>query len=171
MTPTSTTSQTDGIYSMDNTGLLIEDCTITIANGDTTGHSDGWQSWQDTSVTFRRNVVSHPNGGADNHGLWVQNVRTGGTANVYNNVVTRSATNTTFAISSNRIAAAGTGFDGKALIYNNTIYNGNYGLEINECPLSEAKNNIIYFAPGGTGIRILGSSLPAGRRWRTRTTV
>ena len=140
-TPPSTTSQTDGIWSSGNNGVIFEDNTIVISNADTTGHSDGIQSYQDNNITIRRNYVAQLNGGKHNHGMWLSNTVTGGTVQIYNNIVFMPMHDATAVAHWNQNYPI---YSGRAIIYNNTIYGGNPGILLQDTPLSEAKNNIIW---------------------------
>ena len=86
-TPTSTTSQTDALWTSGNNGVLVQNNNFTVANTDSTGHSDCIQSYNDISVTYRCNLLAHPRGGSNNHGFIVSDVQPGGILYFYNNIV------------------------------------------------------------------------------------
>ncbi len=86
-----TIAQTDGIYTLGNTGpagsVIIQNNTITNNNIDPDGHNDGFQSFQDANVTIRGNTVLYPSGGlGNNHCMIITDPAAGGVVNYYNNV-------------------------------------------------------------------------------------
>lgn len=158
-TPASTTSQSDNIFSFQNSGgnILIQNNTLTVNNTDTTGHSDNWQSLNDSTVTFRNNILYHPSGGVNNHGIWLTDTNAGGTLTVYNNTI--------YMPIGDEIAVAHWmqtgGFTGNALFYNNTIYGGwtSGAVYLNATSTStQFKNNIIH--PVGIAILQTAVTLP-----------
>ena len=162
-TPSSTTAQADAIWTSNNTGgmVIIQDNTITINNVDPTGHSDGWQSYQDGAVTFRRNIISHPSGGANNHGIFVSDIVAGGTLFFYNNVINMgSIPGSAGAVPDTAIFrfnsdAAVNNRTGVIKIWNNTIYGTCWSAYISAqgggataIPAGdEFKNNLLYMLP------------------------
>jgi len=153
---TQTTAQTDAVFTFNNSGtVIVQGCTLTVNNMDSSGHSDCIQSFEDTTITFRNNVLQHPNGGDNNHGFLVSDVNAGGTVYFYNNVVIMGSTPGS---TSGRPEIAvfrqflTSGKTGVAKIWNNTIYGGLAGYDTFETagsiPASdEFKNNIIYALP------------------------
>jgi len=153
-TPTSTTSQTDAAWSSGNNGVIFQNNEFTIENSNSYGHSDGVQSYQDVNVTIRGNWISHPNGGLNNHGMWLEDAS--GTVNVFNNIVFMPVGDEQGIAYVNQ--GGGTG---KALMYNNTVYGSLWGYGIDSSPNSEIKNNVAIGAAGKTGIQIEGRPPPA----------
>ena len=151
-TPASTTSQTDGIWSSGNDGVVFDGNSIVISNSDPTGHSDGIQSNQDISITIRNNYITHPNGGTNNHGMWLSD--SNGTIAIYNNVVYMPVGDEQAITYWNE-----SGYSGKAQMWNNTVYGAHYCYRFISAPNSELKNNICWPASGGTGIVIESSAL------------
>jgi hypothetical protein len=155
-TATDTTAQTDGIYTSGNTGVIIDHNVVVISNSDTTGHSDGIQSYKDTNVIIRNNWVEQANYAPyNNHGMWLTDTLTGGTLQVYNNVVyvpnlTQDSALTHYNDS---------GYTGVAYIWNNTIYGGARGVNIDASNV--VKNNIIWPSANGFGVVMTGSTPPA----------
>lgn len=154
-TPSSTTSQTDTVWSSGNNGVLIQNNILTIANTDGTGHSDTFQSNVDISVTFRNNVLSHPNGGSNNHGIIVADILAGGTMYFYNNTIYMGSgpgSPTIAIIRQNVVSNSNTGV---TKFWNNTIINAYQGYNAytttGALPSGdEFKNNIIYTLAGAT---------------------
>ena len=79
-TPDFTTSQADGIYSMDNghDALRIEGNAIYVNNTDPTGHSDCFQSYRDGSMVIVDNLFQGPTAARHNHPVWVADIQDGG---------------------------------------------------------------------------------------------
>ena len=156
-TPGSTSSQTDTIWTSGNDGVLIENNRLIVLNTDPTGHSDTIQSNLDISVTYRGNLLSHPNGGRNNHGFIVADVLAGGVIYFYNNIILMGSilgssvgVPSIAIIRQNVISNANTG---TVKVWNNTIINGfrGYNTYTTKGPLpvyDEFKNNIIYNLPG-----------------------
>jgi hypothetical protein len=157
-TPASTKAQTDGIWSSGNNGVVFENNNIVIANTDSTGHSDGIQSYEDTNVIFNGNYISHPNGGLNNHGMWISDIAPGGTVTVENNVVSMPVGDE-MAIAVDNVDS---GWTGQADIYNNTVSGGSRDYEIWNAPLSHLENNIAAPAAGGVGVMIYGGDPKPG---------
>jgi hypothetical protein len=157
-TPPSTFAQTDGIYSMYNDGVVFRGNYIVIQNQDPTGHSDGFQSEQDKNVTFSGNFVSHPRGGDNNHGLWLDDTVEGGTIRVFNNTISMPVGDEVAISHWNKQS----NFKGRALIWNNTIYGGYYCIQLKSSPDSEVWNNILWPAPKRTAFLITGQRPPLG---------
>jgi hypothetical protein len=153
-TPGSTTAQTDGIWSSGNNGVLFQGNNIDITNTDSTGHSDDIQSWQDTNITIADNYFAHPNGGINNHGVWIADIETGGTVTVENNIVNMPVGDEIAIAAWNQDA----GFNGQANIVNNTVYGGLDDYFLENTPLSELKNNIADGVKGSTGVFISGNA-------------
>jgi hypothetical protein len=153
-TPISTTSQTDALWTSGNDGVLIQHNTLTVANTDPTGHSDCIQSHADYSVTFRSNILAHPNGGLNNHGFIVSDVQPGGSVYFYNNIIVMGSTpgleagKPEIAIFREYLTA---GYTGTVNIWNNTVYGGLAGYSTYSpagvMPADEFKNNIIFALP------------------------
>jgi hypothetical protein len=152
-TPPSTTSQTDGIWSSGNNGVVFDGNTLVVSNSDPTGHSDGVQSYQDINITVRNNYVSHPNGGINNHGMWLQDAS--GTITIYNNVVYMPVGDEQAITYWNE-----SGYSGKAQMWNNTVYGAYWCYRFISTPNSELKNNICWPASNGTGVLFEGGTLP-----------
>ncbi len=152
-TPELTSSQTDTVWTSGNDGVLIQNNRLIVLNTDPTGHSDTIQSNLDTSVTYRGNLLSHPNGGRNNHGFIVADVLPGGVIYFYSNIILMgSITGSSVGVPSiaiirqNVISDANTG---AVKVWNNTIVNGfrGYNTYTTRGPLpagDEFKNNIIY---------------------------
>jgi hypothetical protein len=151
-TPPRTRAQTDGIYSMYNDGVVFQGNHIVIENEDPTGHSDGFQSEQDTNVTFSGNFVSHPRGGDNNHGLWLDDTIAGGTIRVFNNTISMPVGDEVAISHWNKQS----NFTGRALIWNNTIYGGYYCIQLKSSPDSKVWNNILWPAPERTAFFLSG---------------
>jgi hypothetical protein len=160
-TPANTTAQTDGAWSSGNNGVVFEYNHFVIANSDTTGHSDGIQSFQDYNVTIRGNWVEQANNATvNNHGIWLSDVHTGGVINVYNNVVL--APNLTGDTAAGLYDDSAWTETGTAKFYNNTILGGDRALLFYNTPSTvEAKNNILSPAVGGRfGVALWNESTP-----------
>jgi hypothetical protein len=154
-TPASTTSQTDALWTSGNSGVLVQHNRFIVANTDPTGHSDCIQSYTDISVTYRCNLLAHPNGGANNHGFIVSDVQTGGTLYFYNNIVVMGSTP---GLAAGRPEAAifrqttKSDHDGIVKIWNNTIYGGSSGYHCGSTAgavpaADEFKNNVVCMSP------------------------
>jgi hypothetical protein len=156
--PSLTIAQTDSIYTELNTGaVIIQNNNLTVNNTDPSGHSDTYQSGHgDTNMVFRANLLRHPNGGANNHGIIVDAMPSGGTLWAYNNIIImgstpgNSAANPEIAIFREQQTSGATG---AFKCWNNTIYGGLYGVQTfypSTSPIGdEFKNNIIYSPPQG----------------------
>jgi len=79
-------NQTDTLYTQNNDGLIVEDCSFIQSNIDTWGHDDCWQSYHDWNVIFRRNYLEQTTGTTNNHGMWLSDTAHTGLLQVYNNV-------------------------------------------------------------------------------------
>ncbi|HYF12921.1 MAG TPA: right-handed parallel beta-helix repeat-containing protein [Candidatus Paceibacterota bacterium] len=145
-TPSSTTAQTDGMWSSGNNGVVFDSNRITISNGDSYGHSDGFQSLQDTNIIIRNNFFSHPNGGLHNHGMWLEDASD--TITIYNNVVHMPTSDEQGITYWNE-----PGYSGRALMWNNTVYGAWWCYRFISAPNSQLKNNIC-FAGQGEGVVI-----------------
>ena len=153
-TPTSTSSQTDTLWTSGNKGVLVQHNVFTVANTDPTGHSDCIQSYDDFLVTFRGNHLAHPNGGVNNHGFIVSDVRAGGTVYFHDNIVVmgsipgQTAAKPEVAIFREYLTA---GYTGTVKIWNNIVYGGLCGYytyaTAGPMPADDFKNNIIYALP------------------------
>jgi hypothetical protein len=160
-TPPATRAQTDGIWSSDNDGLVVDGNVIVIANGDMTGHSDGIQSFQDRRLVIRGNWIEQANAAPyHNHGIWLENTRDGGVIEVSGNVVL--APNLTGdAVVAHYMRAGWTG-QGAALIRGNTILGGHRAIYLQDSPRSRVLGNVVAAAPGGHAAVILGAAPPPG---------
>ncbi len=159
-TPSNTSSQTDGIYSSGNDGVVFENNNIDITNSNTNGHSDDFQSYMDGNIIVRNNVFDQDNTATvDNHGAWMSDTLTGDTIQFYNNVVT--APNLTANSVVTEWQESTSGQTGTADIYNNTIIGGERAVNIYTTSNAQVKNNIIEPAAGGYGIMITGTAPPA----------
>ncbi len=157
-TPASTLAQTDGIWSSGNDGNLYEWNNLVISNSNTNGHSDGIQSFQDKNITILGNYIAHPNGGLNNHGLWLTDTVTGGTISIIDNIIDMPVGDETGIGHWNQTA----GYSGRVVVENNTVYGAEWGVYLNNSPLSVVENNI--FTPHGsqaTGVVLAGAS-PGG---------
>jgi hypothetical protein len=159
-TPMKTAAQTDGIWSSGNNGVVFEHNHLVISNSDTTGHSDGVQSYQDYNITIRDNWIEQANNAAtDNHGMWLSDTHSGGVIKVYNNVV--------YAPNLSRDSAVAHWAEptwtetGTIKLWNNTIYGGARSLTLDKTPNAEVKNNILLPARGGVGVYIVHGDIPA----------
>lgn len=153
-TPTSTTAQTDGIYSQGNDQVVFASNRIIIANSDTTGHSDGFESYDDKNVIVRNNWFEQANSAAvNNHGAWISDGQTGGTIQFYNNIVLAPNLTSDSAVT-DYIEPSWTG-TGAVDFWDNTIIGGQRGVNLAGANLAQVENNIIEPAPGGTGVMIL----------------
>lgn len=160
-TPSRTTAQTDGIYSMDNDGAVFEGNYIVVSNSDVTGHSDAFQSFRDKRITVRNNWFEQANQAAsDNHGAWMSNTRNGGTIDFHNNVVL--VPNLTGDAAIAHQLTDDWPEKGTAVIRNNTIIGGGRGVTLANSPQSRVINNIIIPPPEGRAMVILNSMPPAG---------
>lgn len=139
-TPASTAAQTDGIWSSDNNGIVFEDNRIVISNSDTTGHSDGFQSFHDYNVTVRGNWFEQANAAAvDNHGAWMSDTRTGGTVTFHDNIVLTPSLTDDAAVA--HVMSDSWTETGTATIFNNTIVGGNPPIRLYNSPQAEVYNN------------------------------
>ncbi|CAH2605714.1 Beta_helix domain-containing protein (plasmid) [Rhodovastum atsumiense] len=157
-TPASTQAQTDGIWSSNNNGVVFENNRIVVSNSDTTGHSDGIQSFQDISITVRNNWFEQANNAPiNNHGIWLQNERSGGVIEVYNNVVLAPNLIADAAVSHEQLSDWG--HISVVQFWNNTILGGDRALQLNNAPLDDVRNNIIWTEhAGGRGIDLKGTA-------------
>ncbi|MEK0081737.1 right-handed parallel beta-helix repeat-containing protein [Benzoatithermus flavus] len=159
-TPSNTAAQTDGIWSSGNNGVVYENNRLVISNNNTTGHSDGIQSYMDYSITIRGNWIEQANTAqTNNHGMWLSNTQSGGVIKVYNNVVltpnlTRDSAVTHWAEPS----WSGTG---TIRLWNNTIYGGRRSLNLDKTPNAEVRNNILWPAANGHAIYIVNGAIPS----------
>ena len=159
-TPAFTNAQTDGIYSMDNDGVVFEKNRIVISNSSTYGHSDTFQSFRDKNVVVRDNWFEQANTATtNNHGAWMENTRDGGTIKFYNNVVL--APNLTKDAVVAHYMRAGWTETGTADILNNTIIGGARTIYLDNSPKAEVFNNIIQPAAGGHAAVVLNARPPA----------
>ncbi|WP_198380632.1 right-handed parallel beta-helix repeat-containing protein [Roseomonas sp. KE2513] len=160
-TPDSSGAQTDGIYSMDNDGVLFERNRIVISNGDTSGHSDGFQSFQDKGIRVYGNWFEQANTAAtDNHGVWMSNGREGGNIDFRNNVIFVRHLAQDSAVTHYR--SSGWTERAGVSITQNTILGGGRALNLADSPQAEVHGNIIVPAEGGTPVVLLGQAPPAG---------
>ena len=157
-TPASTQAQTDGIWSSNNDGVVFHGNDIVIANTDSTGHSDGIQSHQDKNITVTGNYFAHPDGGLNNHGMWVTNIANGGTVDIHDNLVSMPKGDEIGISVWNQDA----GWGGKADIWNNTVDGGYYSFQLRATPDSELHNNIAQPSDGQVGIFVADGSPAAG---------
>ena len=159
-TPDSTPAQTDGIWSSDNHDLLIEGNRIVISNHDSTGHSDGIQSFQDYQLTIRNNWIEQANSATEhNHGLWLVNTRAGGLITVHNNVIL--APNLTGDSVVTHWHDAGWSEFGRAEFSENTIIGGARTLNLVNTPFASATANILVPARDGSAVSIGGEGIAA----------
>ena len=146
-TPGSTAAQTDGIWSSDNDGVVFEKNRIVISNSDTTGHSDGFQSFQDYNVAVRDNWFEQANTAAtDNHGAWMSNTRNGGAIRFHDNVVLTPNLTSDGAVV--HLIEPGWSETGTAEIWNNTIVGGGPSVYLVNSPESEVHNNTVVGSAG-----------------------
>jgi hypothetical protein len=152
-TPDNTTSQTDGVWTSNNNttgGVFIQNNTIVIKNTDSTGHSDGIQNVQEATATYRNNIIWHPNGGLNNHGIFMSDIVAGGVVNIYNNIIIMGQSLSGVTDVGLFLLTQTSGYTGTCNVYNNTFYSGYSAIYISE-PTFHAtfniKNNIIYALP------------------------
>jgi hypothetical protein len=155
--PTNSATDTDTIWTSSNNSVLIQNNVLYIENINPNAHADCWQSYQDAQVTFRNNYCAHPNGGLNNHGFWLTDTVTGGTLQVYNNIVYMPVGDELAASHWN----ADAGWNGKAQFWNNTIYGGYYCFQFVNTPHSALENNICWPTAGHIGINIVSGNLAA----------
>jgi hypothetical protein len=150
-TPTNTTAQTDGIYSMENDNATFENNHIVISNNNTNGHSDGIQSYEDKNVTIRANWLQQANTAAtNNHGAWISDTQAGGSVEFLNNVVlTPNLTADSAVTHYMEPTWSGTG---SAHFMNNTIIGGKRAINLDYTPNDHIMNNIIEPVSGGFGV-------------------
>jgi hypothetical protein len=142
-TPTSSTAQTDGIYSMNNDGVRYESNRLIIANGYSganQGHNDCIQSFQDKNLEVIANFCEQRNSKTGHsQGIFIQDLS--GTALVQNNVVVSPNTNSACISMENR---SGSGTNGRMLAYHNSGYGCAYGtMHIVRSAGTVARNNIL----------------------------
>ena len=157
-TPASTTAQTDGIFSSNNNNVIIENNRIIISNNDTTGHSDGLQSFQDFTITFRNNYIEQANTAAtDNHGAWMSNTKTGGTLKIHGNIF--YVPNLTSDSAVTHWAESTWTETGSAEFLHNTIIGGSRGLNLDKTPGTVVRDNVIVPASTGVGVFMVNGNL------------
>ena len=157
-TPARTAAQTDGIWSSGNDGVVFEYNRIVISNADTTGHSDGLQSYLDRSITIRGNWFEQANAAAtDNHGMWLSDTRNGGVIEVSNNVVL--APNLTRDSAVTHWAEPSWSETGTVRFWGNTIVGGSRSLNLDKTPAAQVHNNILVPAAGGVGVYMVNGDL------------
>jgi hypothetical protein len=156
-TPANTTTDTDAVWTSTNNSVLVQNNLLYVENTNPNSHSDCWQSYLDTNVTFRNNYCSHPNGGYNNHGLWITDTATGGTIQVYNNIVYMPIGDEIAVSHWDHLEPA---WQGKAQFWNNTIYGGYFCFQLFNS-WSKIKNNICYTNVAHAGINIVGGP-PSG---------
>jgi hypothetical protein len=160
-TTTSTMSQTDGIYSMENDGVVFEKNHIVISNNNDYGHSDAFQSFRDKNIIVRDNWFEQANTAAyHHHGAWIENTQTGGTIQFHNNVVlTPNLTGDAAVAHYMRSSWAGSG---TVEIWNNTIIGGGRALYLDKSPAATVYNNIIQPSTDGHAAVVLNGAPPTG---------
>ena len=183
-TPANFNSQTDGIYVTGNSGggVFIQNNAITVNNVNPNQHNDCIQIVQDGACTVRSNYLSHPTGGLNNHGLLVQDPVTGGTCDIYNNIIVMGQSLGNQPEVAVFLETLTTGYTGTVNVINNTIYGGVNCIQFYE-PTYHAtwvvKNNILYATPitqaaylinGATGLTI-DNNLVYGQSGNLRATV
>jgi hypothetical protein len=146
-TPSTTPAQTDGIWSSGNNRVILDGNSLVVSNSDSTGHSDGIQSYQDVTLIIRNNYISHPAGGINNHGMWLADAAD--TITIYNNLVYMPVGDESAITYWNEAE-----YSGKAEIWNNTVYGASWCFHVVSAPNSELKNNICWPASGSTGVVI-----------------
>jgi Ca2+-binding RTX toxin-like protein len=158
-TPTNTNAQTDGIFSLGNNGVVFEHNHLVISNNNTTGHSDGIQSYLDYNITIRDNWIEQANTATiNNHGMWLSDTHTGGVIKVYDNVVIAPHLTGDSAVT--HWAESTWTETGTAQFWNNTIEGGARSLNLYNTPNAEAKDNILMPAAGGVGVFIADAAIP-----------
>jgi hypothetical protein len=160
-TPERTRAQTDGIYSMNNDGVVFERNHIVVSNSDMTGHSDAFQSFQDKNIRVRGNWFEQANtASSHNHGAWMSNGREGGTIEFGDNIVLTPNLSEDSAVTHYRTS------DWSEMatirIWRNTIIGGRRALNLANSPRAEVYSNVIAPVAGGSAVRILGEAPPAG---------
>ena len=157
-TPSDTNAQTDGIFSMGNDGVVYEYNHIVISNNNTTGHSDGFQSYMDKSIIVRNNLLQQANTAPyNNHGAWMSDTLTGGVIQFYDNMVIAPNLNADSAVTHWQESTSTQ--TGTADIWNNTIIGGRRSVNIDNSPNVQIKNNIIQPAAGGYGVFVMNTTL------------
>lgn len=166
LTPSNMNIDSDTLFTYNNTNLLIENNHFTISNlsTGTNNHTDGWQSYEDISATFRQNFIDGTSGGINNHGVIISDVAAGGTLDVYNNILDMGSGTPGNPGGTPDIAYLReyltAGYTGDVQFDNNTIYGGYSGYDTYETagPMpagDEFKNNIIYATSGTVAPYIL----------------
>ena len=131
---------------------------LVIANADTTGHSDGIQSYLDRNITIRGNWIEQASSAmVNNHGLWLANTRSGGQIKVYNNVVLTPNLTRDSAVT--HWAEPSWNETGTVRLWNNTIIGGQRSLNLYKSPYARAWNNIVRPSVGGYGFVIRGANV------------
>jgi hypothetical protein len=162
-TPTWSTAQNDGIYSMRNDGVTFSGNRLILSNsytGSDEGHNDCIQSYLDKNITIIGNYCEQRNTKTGHSmGIFVQNIA--GTALVANNVVVSPNTN------SNCIGVENTtdyGTAGRILAYNNSAYGCAYGtIHIVRSPGTIARNNILVSPKANSqAMKVVRPEPPAG---------
>lgn len=160
-TPANTRAQTDGIWSSGNDGVVFAHNSIVVSNSDTTGHSDGFQSYQDRNIDVRDNWFEQAGmATTDNHGAWISDTQTNGVVKFHNNVVLASNLTNDSAVT--HYMEAGWEGTGTADFSNNTIVGGRRGMNIDGSPNVQIRGNILAPASGGSGYVTANGSIPAG---------
>jgi hypothetical protein len=142
-TPTWSTAQNDGVYSMNNDNVTFSGNRLIISNsytGSEQGHNDCIQSYVDKNITIIGNYCEQRNTKTGHsQGIFVQNIS--GTALVVNNVVVSPNTNSAcFSIEN----MSGFSTAGRMLAYNNSGYGCAYGtMHIVRSPGTIARNNTL----------------------------
>lgn len=160
-TPTQTRAQTDGIWSSDNDGVVFERNVIIISNNDSYGHSDGFQSFRDFSVTVRDNWIEQANAAKHhNHGAWIENTRTGGVVEFSGNVVLAPNLSGDAAVA-HYMREGWTG-QGTVVMRSNTIRGGRSALYLENSPGAQIHDNVLVAGPGGHAVVVLQARPPPG---------
>ncbi len=155
-TPTFVDLQTDGIYSQENRRNRYLRNHIVISNGETEGHDDGIQSFEDAELLIAGNYIEQRNAKTGNaQGIFI--VDASGRMTVVDNIVYAPATRNSLLTLLNQ---SGTG--GALDAFHNTLVGSQWGvIQLEAAPRSRLRNNILYStAENAAGITIKGS-LPA----------
>lgn len=159
-TPAETAAQTDGIWSSNNDGVVFEGNSIVISNRDETGHSDGFQSYQDRNVIVRGNWFEQANMAKhNNHGAWIENTRDGGVVEFSDNVVLAPHLTADAVVA--HYMRAGWEEKGSVAFQNNTLLGGNRTIYLHNSPRAQVRANIV-IAAREHAIVVLENAPPAG---------
>jgi len=149
---TSTSGQTDGIFSQHNKGNVYEHNWIGIYNENTSPHCDGIQINQDTDTTVRFNYIEQVNSKtSDAQGIY--GTQSFGTITYYGNIVYNPNGNNALAYR-NLLSLSPPG-TARFVAYNNVVKGGgNALLYLTEVPDPLLRNNIWHYTGTGLSLKI-----------------